>query len=327
LVLVVLFYLYYFTGGESEKGLTFSIIFSSIVLEAFPFLLLGTLAGGFIEVFVSRDRLASLLPRRPVPAVLLAASLGIVLPVCECAIVPVVRRLSRKGLPASAGIAYLLAGPIVNPLVALSTWLAYGMDWQPVLIRLAAGYVIAVLVALAIGRVLGEAGTLVPEARGGHPDEEEEDCHHPHHQHAAPEDGKGSFERLLDALTHGLDDFLATAPFLIIGAFLAALAQTYVERSLFLAAADNPLGATVLMMLLAVLLNLCSEADAFIAASFRGYVPLVAQLAFLVLGPMFDLKLLLMYRGLFQKKAILLLVTLVSVLVLGLALTLIQLGV
>ncbi|WP_319406443.1 permease [uncultured Desulfosarcina sp.] len=107
---------------------TLSITFVSIFLEALPFMLLGALIGGFIEVFVSKTLITRIIPAGILPAILLAAGLGLVFPVCECAIVPVVRRLFSKGLPLGAGIAFLLGGPIVNPLVALSTAVAYGND-------------------------------------------------------------------------------------------------------------------------------------------------------------------------------------------------------
>jgi hypothetical protein len=101
-----------------------------------------------------------------------------------------------------------------------------------------------------------------------------------------------------------VDDFMGVAHFLVIGAFLAALAQTLVDRRVFLALSDIPLVSSLLMISLAVLLNLCSEADAFIAASFQGVLPLPAQMAFMLTGPIFDLKLLLMYQKVFRKRAI-----------------------
>lgn len=116
-------------------------------------------------------------------------------------------------------------------------------------------------------------------------------------------------KRLLHALQHASDDFLAVAHYLVIGAAIAALAQTMLERRAVLEFAALPVLPSLAMMFLAILLNLCSEADAFIAASFRGLLPLPSQMAFMLIGPMFDLKLLLMYRTLFTRRAILLLAT------------------
>ncbi len=103
-----------------------SISFVAIMAEAMPFMLIGSLVGGLIEAFVSRDLVSRALTGRKHTAIFIAAGLGLIFPICDCAIVPVVRRLLRKGVPLSAGIAFLLAGPIVNPIVAGSTWVAYG---------------------------------------------------------------------------------------------------------------------------------------------------------------------------------------------------------
>jgi uncharacterized membrane protein YraQ (UPF0718 family) len=111
-------------------------------------------------------------------------------------------------------------------------------------------------------------------------------------------------EKIGSAFNHAMEDFLAVGHYLVIGAFVAALAQTYIDRSSFLGLSTMPILSIVLMMALAILLNLCSEADAFIAASFQGLVSVPAQLAFLLTGPMFDLKLLLMYQSLFRRRAI-----------------------
>jgi uncharacterized membrane protein YraQ (UPF0718 family) len=326
--------------SEPGSGNTLAIIFVSIVLEAIPFMLLGSLIGGAIEAFVSRERLATLLPRKGWLTVCVAAGAGAFFPVCECAVVPVVRRLVGKGLPTSAAIAYLLGGPVVNPIVAASTALAYAFDWSIVILRLALGYGIAVVIGLIMGRVFGgtraiqEKIAAVGENKsashccdralssepgdggsakagdlfllGGHAESCACGCGHAH----------GSaldswVDKAGSAFNHAMDDFLAVGHYLVIGAFVAALAQTYIHRSSFLDLSAIPILSVVLMMALAILLNLCSEADAFIAASFQGLVSVPAQLAFLLTGPMFDLKLLLMYQSLFRRRAIVVLTTLI----------------
>jgi hypothetical protein len=284
-------------------------IFASIVLEALPFMLFGALVGGLIEAFVSRERMAGLLPRRPLATICVAAAMGLVFPVCECAVVPVARRLIGKGLPFTAAVAYLLAGPIVNPVVAASTFLAYGFDGDVVILRLILGYVVAVVVAMLMGRLFPGRTAL----REGLDDMAVPVCScgcagptlRPFSQVADAVRLPSCSERLWQALRHGAADFLGVGHYLVIGAFVAALAQTFVDRNLLLGLADMPLVSVLLMSGLAVALNLCSEADAFIAASFRGLMPLPAQMAFMLTGPMFDLKLLLMYQVIFRKRAIL----------------------
>ncbi len=291
-------------GGRNAGVQTFALVFLSIVLEALPFMLIGSGVGGLIEVFVSRERLMARLPRRPWAVTCMSAALGLVLPLCECAVVPVVRRLTRKGLPLSGAIAYLLAGPIVNPIVGTSTSLAYAFDWRVVVVRLGCGYVIAVTVGLLMGRVFSKRRAFVANEHAS--GKSSICCSHDHgeHAHDVP-----MAKRMLRALQHASDDFLAVAHYLVIGAAIAAFAQMVLERRAVLEFAALPVLPSLTMMVLAILLNLCSEADAFIAASFRGLLPLPAQMAFMLTGPMFDLKLLLMYRTLFTRRAIAVLAT------------------
>ena len=288
--------------GDRTAVRSFALVFGSIVLEALPFMLVGSLIGGLIEVFVSRERLTRHLPRGPLALTCAAALLGLALPVCECAVVPVVRRLTRKGLPLSAAVAYLLGGPIVNPIVGASTFLAYAGDWQIVALRLGAGYAIAVGVGWLMGRLFARRPALLIDP-ADHAHAAGCGCGHAHGHAHAPGGGRLS-ARLGAALRHASDDFSAVAHYLVLGAAIAAFAQTVVERRAVLEIAATPFLPAAAMMALAILLNLCSEADAFIGASFRGLVPVHAQMAFLLTGPMFDLKLLLMYRTLFTRRAI-----------------------
>lgn len=291
---------------------TLSIVFVSIVLEAIPFMLLGAVIGGLLEVFVSRDKILGLLPSREWLTVIVAAGLGFVMPVCECAVVPVVRRLLRKGVPFAAAVAYLLGGPITNPLVAGSTAVAYSYDWKVVILRVLFGYVIAVGVGLAVGSIFEGDEALIPGK-----DDDSCGCGHDHsHEHHQDKENKAAptfGQKLHTAMLHAADDFFDIGRYLIIGAFIAALIQTVIKRQTFLLLSGQPWLAILLMMILAVTLNLCSEADAFVAASFKTLMPLSAQLSFMVLGPMVDIKLLLMYLGVFKKKAIVAIATLVTV--------------
>lgn len=302
------------------------ITFVSIVLEALPFVLLGALLGGFIEVFVSRERISSLLPRNRTLATLVAGCLGLVFPVCECAIVPVTRRLVRKGVPFSVAIAYLLAGPIFNPIVASSTWVAYSGDVMIVATRLVCGFAVAVFVALLMDEFFPGQRALLSSAGGqAIPDVAGAPCtcehDHDHCDTAAPPTVPLR-QRIRHAFEHAGDEFLHVSQFLIVGAFVAALSQTLISRQAFVTLADSPPASIALMMGLAVVLNLCSEADAFVAASFRYLLPQSAQLAFMVLGPMLDLKLIAMYTSFVRPRAILLLVTLLCVVVFAMMMTL-----
>ncbi len=308
-LVVALFFLP--VGSDSAVLNSMAIIFVAIVLEAIPFMLIGALVGGLIEAFVSRERLTAILPKKGWRTVCVAAAAGILFPVCECAVVPVVRRLMGKGLPLSAAVSYLLAGPIVNPVVAASTALAYAFDWRVVALRLCLGYIIAVVIGLLVGRIFSDRASAMKEMvdtieAAGH----ECCCSHAH-------SGDDWVGKMGAAFSHAKDDFLAVGHYLVIGAFIAALAQTFIERSAFLSISNSPVLAILLMMLLAILLNLCSEADAFIAASMQGFMPLSAQMAFMLTGPMFDLKLLLMYKVIFHRRMIVVLASLILLAVFG----------
>ena len=277
---------------------TLGIIFVSIVLEAFPFMLLGTLIGGFIEVFIPRETITRFLPERRWWAVFIAAAMGVIFPVCECAIIPVVRRLLKKGIPLSAAIAFLLGGPIVNPLVAASTAVAYFADWSIVMHRMILGYIIAVAVGLLMSLFFSKIKAVRDEVFS---DQNPKNCGilcDPHKPAALG-------EKISLAVSHAANDFFDIGRFLIIGAFFAAVVQTLVPRQVFAALADTPALSILMMMVMAIVLNLCSEADAFVAASFRSTpVPLTAQLAFMILGPMLDIKLIIMYFNVFRIRAI-----------------------
>ncbi len=285
---------------------TLSITFVSIVLEALPFMLVGTLVGGFIEAFVSKETVARLLPERRRITVFMAAGLGIVFPVCECAIVPVVRRLLHKGIPLGAAVAFLLGGPIVNPVVAASTAVAYSFWWPMVMDRMLFGYLVAVMAGLLMDFFFAKKDALLSIADANDPHDRTPhsvsfDCaHDPSHKTSL-----SVVARVGSALTHALDDFIDVTRFLVIGAFIAGILQTLVTRQAVSTVIGSPAASILLMMMMAFLLNLCSEADAFVAASFKStLMPVSAQLAFMVLGPMLDIKLLLMYMRVFRKRFI-----------------------
>ena len=279
-----------FSGHPAVR--IFTLMYVGILMEALPFMLLGSCVSGLLEVYVSRERLLAYLPRNPVGVTVAAAALGLVLPVCECAVVPVVRRLSRKGLPLSACVAYLIAGPILNPIVFFSTFMAYRWDLRIALTRMLFGFVIAIILGLVMRRIFKRQYAFLDPNK------------------TSDETAAGTMPAspIVTAMRHASDEFMRMAPYLMIGAALAALAQTLLDRQFLQTLSAMPILPSFVMMLMAILLNLCSEADAFIAASFRGIIPLPAQMTFILTGPIVDLKLILMYRTMFTPKAIVILV-------------------
>jgi uncharacterized protein len=263
---------------------TFGIIFSSIVIEALPFILIGALVSALMAVYVP-DRVFARLGRLPTGMQIPGAALaGVAFPVCECGSVPVARRLIERGIAPSAGIAFMLAAPILNPVVLVSTWVAYGggkLGAQMVAGRAGLG----LLIAMAAGWALGRRDGGVLRAR-------------PAEAHFHSPTGARRGQRYLD---HVVEDFVFMGRFLVLGAALSALLQTILPQDVISGLAGTPLLGTLALMGLAFLLSLCSEADAFVATSFTAF-PLGSQLAFLVLGPMADTKLSVLYGAAFRPR-------------------------
>jgi uncharacterized membrane protein YraQ (UPF0718 family) len=315
IIFIVFAFLLFISGNSQNQNFAtfldvFSINFTSIVLEALPFMLLGTLVGGVIEVFVPIALIDRFFGRGKMQGVFLAGGLGLLFPTCECAIVPIVRRLILKGISIPAAVCFMLSGPIVNVIVAWSTAVAYTYNWKMVLLRLSCGYVVAVIIGLILSRfsnpqklILDNVAELSFRGCG---------C-------SGEEFQKGRmWSKLLHAVGHARNDFLQVGKYLVIGAFIAAFIRTVTPITSFASLADSPWFLIFVMMVMAVLMNLCSEADAFIAASFRWLIPGSAQLGFLVLGPMLDLKLMLMHLSVFRKRTIALLSVLTFCVVYGL---------
>lgn len=270
---------------------TFVTIFLSIFIEAAPFLLAGSIVSGFIEVFVDRDTLYRFVPRNSVLAAFAGGAMGLAFPVCECGVVPVTRKLYQKGLPTPMGIAFLLAAPVINPIVIASTYAAFG--WGPILIgRVGLTFLIASLIGLLFYFAPPEE-VLRTEAT-------EEGC-------CQPEGGK---KNIWDALATAGDDFLDMSRYLIVGSMLAAGMQTLVPQPVLLALGGGAISSILAMMLLAFVLSICSTVDAFLALAFVNTFTPASILAFLVFGPMVDIKSALMFLSVFKRRTVLYLILL-----------------
>ena len=293
----------------------FVVLFLGVVWEALPFIVLGALIAGTLEELLPQDAIAKILPRHFLPAILLGGLLGLVFPMCECGIVVVMRRLLKKGLPLSCCVSYMLAGPIVNVVVIMSTWYAFekhkvGIEQTQSLaplmvgLRCGMGFLVACVTGVVVHFVEKRSKTPLttmitrptPVSLGLAGE--------------APAPRPTIMQRINNITSTAVHDFMDITVFLIIGSILASLIKTnpVLFRSVQDLSQQQPVVAILAMMGLAVLLCLCSEADAFLAASFSG-MSVSARLSFLVLGPMLDLKLLLMYTRVFRPKLIAVLVT------------------
>jgi len=273
--------------GRVDWVRTFFVIFGSLLIQALPFVMLGALAAALVEVFVPIGTLEKL-GRLPRPLQLPAAALaGLAFPICECGSVPVARRLMQRGLLPSAAVTFMLAAPVINPVVIASTFVAFRgrtSMWTVVGGR----FVLGMLVAIAVGWVLGTRTT--EELLKQNPEEA--------HEHLL-ELGRPE-ARWRRFFVHLGNDFLFMGRYLLLGATIAAAIQTFLPASMLSSLADLPVLSVVAMMALAAALSLCSESDAFVAASFAPF-GVSAQLGFLVFGPMVDAKLLALYAGTFRR--------------------------
>ena len=253
-------------------------IFVAIAVQAMPFLVLGVSISAAIAAFVPPDFLPRALPTRPVFAVPVAAAAGAALPGCECGSVPIAGRLVARGAPPAAALAFLLSAPAINPVVLVSTAVAF--PGKPEVIG--ARFLASLLAAVVVGLIWSRAGAdhLLDRVRRRL------------HEH------EGSRLRVLFLTAQ--HDLLSAGGFLIIGAATAATLQTVVPRSLLDGVAGVGVIAVLALGSLAVVMAICSEADAFVAASLTQF-SLTARLAFMVVGPMVDVKLIALQAGTFGR--------------------------
>tara|TARA_R110000850_G_scaffold17996_29_gene54670 strand:+ start:969 stop:1937 length:969 start_codon:yes stop_codon:yes gene_type:complete len=293
----------------------FCYLFLSIILEGAPFILLGTLISGFIDAYLPPGLIDRWLPKNKTLAVIFSGLLGFIFPVCECAIVPVIRRLIRKGLPVSCAITYMLSAPIINPIVVISTMKAFSSSIGQFSLRqaetvdvygpgfmTASRLIIAFIVTVGVGLVVLRArpgsilkSQVVPRSSNNKAGDSDHDESHP----------SETPDRLVLALRTTMRDFMETAMYFTLGVAITAVFKAYVSDDLVLLFNQSETTGIGLMMVLAFVLSLCSTSDAFIAANFP--VPQSAKLAFLVFGPMMDVKLVFMYLSVFKSKFVIIL--------------------
>lgn len=254
---------------------SWATVFLAICFQAAPFLAGGVLLAGLIITLVPRTALSYLLPRRPAWAVVSAGMAGLVLPGCECASVPVARSLMAKGIPVAPALTFMLAAPAVNPIVLLATWVAFPAQPMMVVARFVAGLLTAVVVGWLFLRL--NRWITVP----------------------AVEEADESVSRRPETFRRSVShDLVHAGGFLVLGAAIAATVATMVPIEATTAVANSGFLSYGAAGAMAVVAAICSEADAFIAASFTEFTP-TALLVFLTVGPMVDIKLIGMQAGVF----------------------------
>jgi uncharacterized membrane protein YraQ (UPF0718 family) len=281
------------------------------LLEAIPFLLLGVAIAGMARWLVPQTAWVHRLPKNPLLAPITGALMGFALPACECGNVPVARRLLASGAPMGTAFGFLFAAPVLNPIVLASTWAAFPDQPWLLIARPLGAFVIAVLLSLLLvqlpetqlleSALLSERRMSQPLSRIGLLQRSGGLIGDPLSEIAPAQP-----ERLrpVEVLEQSSREFLDLLALLVLGCLIAALVQTWLPRSWLLAVGGAPTGSILALMLLAVVVSVCSSVDAFLALGFAAQVTPGALLAFLLLGPVVDLKLAGLFTVLMRPRAI-----------------------
>lgn len=328
-------------------------LFLSLIVEAMPFLLLGVLLSSALLLFVNERRLIAVMPRHPFLGALFGSLAGFLFPVCECGNVPVARRLLLQGAPSSVAVGFLLAAPTVNPVVFWSTWIAFRDQPEIVFLRVGFSLVIAVIVGWVfsaqtdfrpllhssltrampdpathanpkaelqpVGAAdLLQSGTFFLSPAGSQPLRWETAFQAPLTPSPMPTQSTTQRFRLLS--DNMVQELRELGGMLILGSAIATLIQVAVPRDLILSLGQGPVTSIFAMLAMAMVVSICSTVDSFFALSFASTFTSGALLAFLVFGPMIDLKNISLMLSIFRARAILYLFLLAAQLTLVLTL-------
>lgn len=273
-------YLLRFIPSDGGRFARLLLSFSGMLYQAFPFLLAGVLIASFVSVFVSEEAIHKWFPKKRIPATFYGLFGGLLLPVCDCSIIPVSSQFLRKGVPANAAFTFMLAAPLVNPVAILSTWYAFPENHGIAVYRVVAALVIALLGGIIFERLF--------PAHSMKPVQENQalcDC-----SYCQDSETLYAMPKWIRFILHAGEDFLRTAPYLMVGAFLAAIFQIYGSDGFLSWVLAYPSLSLLLMMAAAFLLSVCSSSDAFIGRSLVSQFSLQSVMGFLVLGAMMDVK-------------------------------------
>lgn len=292
--------------------LQMSVIFLSIVIEALPFVLLGCLISGALQVFLTPERVTKILPKNKLASIAMGCGLGVFFPSCECGIVPIVNQFVKKDVPVYTAFAFMLTAPIVNPIVIFSTFIAFGNSAKFAFLRVLGSLLVAMVVGVWLAYfskqeiLKTQLITASEDTHQGH--------HHGHAHDTGSEKRKWSYQ-IRHLLQHSIDEFFDTGRYLIIGGLIAAAMQTYLPTGMMLTLGSTKFLAVLVMLVLALTMSLCSEADAFIGSSLLSLFGAGPVVGFLVFGPMVDIKNLLMMKRYFTGRFIATMVGLIAVVV------------
>ena len=300
-----------------------AIYFTTIMLEAIPFLLLGALISAIIEEFVSEERISKMIPKNRVLGSLVGIFLGLFIPACDCAVIPIAMRLKKKKVPTNVIVSFMLASPIISPVVLLSTFFAFGETEKMLLFgfempklfvyRTIFGVLVALVVGIILDIICKDAVLKEETYEHHHHHHDHEHIHTCNHHHEGcscshHEKETGPLGRVKNIINIMYGDFMGIISYMAVGALLAATMQILLPISNIGGIVQNKYISTFIMMLLAFALSLCSTSDAFIARTFMNSLSKNSILAFILLGPMIDIKNTIVLNKSFNKKFVIVLI-------------------
>ena len=280
-------------------------IFMSIFFESLPFLLLGSLISAIIETFVSNEKMAKLIPKNKFLGSIVGVFLGFFLPACDCAVIPVSKRLLKKKVPINVAISFMLASPIINPVVMLSTYYAfYKTDPKIFWFRLIFGIVVALVIGTIMGIIFNKEEVTTNNS------DKECACEHSGHDHEHHHENK-----FVSIFKHTALDLFDVVKFLMFGALIASLIQVLVPRSIITTFNNNNILSIITLMIFAYLISLCSTSDSFVGKSLLSSFTESSIIAYLLLGPMIDIKNTIVLLGNYKKKFVITLISLIFIVI------------
>lgn len=284
-----------------------SIIFMSIFFESFPFLLLGALISSIIETFVSNETMARIIPKNKVLGSIVGICLGFFLPACDCAVIPVAKRLIKKKVPINVAVSFMLASPIINPVVILSTYHAFYKTNPDIFwMRLVLGIVVSLVIGIIMGILFGKKDIITNN-------EDECGCSHCHeHDECECEEHKHK-NYFLSIVNHTALDLFEVVKYLMLGALIASIIQVSLPRDILVMFNNNRILSIITLMLFAYLVSLCSTSDSFVGKSLLSSFSKSSIMAYLLLGPMIDIKNTIVLFGNYKKSFVFSLISLIFI--------------
>lgn len=313
-----------------------SIVFISIFLEAMPFVLLGAIISSIIEHFISDDRIEKLIPKNAVLGSLFGILLGFFIPACDCAVIPISKRLIKKKVPINVAVSFMLASPIINPVVVIATYSAFNkVNPKIFYARTLGGIIVSLIIGILMGIKFKGKDILKVDEKGVNRKGNLCDCHNESHCHCSchhehnfecgcmhksdlsekNETKNKALNTLSCILEHTIKDFIDVLKFLIIGAFIASLVQVFIPKNIIQIFASNKVLSIIVLMVFAYVISLCSTSDSFVGKSLLGSFGESGVIAYLLLGPMVDLKNTFVLFGNYEKKFVVTLISAIFIIV------------